>query len=105
MPRVAAFIEENPLARMHPGIRYLSPIKTATVVDLRNNFATISKWIHNGEAVAITKRGFPFATLSPTRKRGKAIEPLDRMARLQKLFPNGPVADSQAVLDYDRGNT
>ncbi len=60
MPRVAAFIEENPLACMHPVIRYLSPIKTATVADLRNNFATISKWFHNGEAVAITKRGFPF---------------------------------------------
>jgi len=83
MPRVAAVIEENPLARMHPGIRYLSPIKTATVADLRNNFAT----------------------LSPMRKRGKVAEPLDRMARLRKLFPNGPVADSQAVLDYDRGNS
>ena len=83
MPRVAAVIEENPLARMHPGIRYLSPIKTATVADLRNNFAT----------------------LSPTLKRGKAAGPLDRMARLRKLFPNGPVADSQAVLDYDRGNS
>ncbi len=32
-------------------------MKTATVADLRNNFASLSKWIHDGEAVTITKRG------------------------------------------------
>jgi len=80
-------------------------MKTATVADLRNNFAVISRWIHNGEQVAITKRGRPFATLSPSR-RGKAAPPIDRLARLHKLFPDGPVkGDVQDVLDYDRGET
>lgn len=79
-------------------------MKTATAADLRNNFSTVSKWIHEGESVVITKRGLPFATLMPVRRR-KTLPPLDRMARLQKLFPAGPVAgDSNAVVDYDRGD-
>ena len=83
----------------------LSSMKTATVADLRNNFAAVSKWIHNGEAVTITKRGFRFATLVPARKR-KAAPPIDRLARLRKMFPKGPVkGDIQDVIDYDRGNT
>lgn len=79
-------------------------MKTATVADLRNHFSDISKWIHDGEAVTITKHGVPFATLAPARRK-KAVPPVDRMARLKKIFPNGPVQDSQSVLDYDRGNT
>lgn len=80
-------------------------MKTATVADLRNNFATVSKWIHHGEAVTITKRGRQFATLVPARER-KALAPIDRMARLRKMFPHGPVkGDAQDVLAYDRGNT
>lgn len=79
-------------------------MKTATVADLRNNFATVSKWIHQGEAVVITKRGIPFATLAPAH-RHKKLPPVDRLARLQKLFPAGPVeGDSRAVVDYDRGD-
>jgi len=80
-------------------------MKTATVADLRNSFADVSKWIHNGEAVTITKRGLQFATLVPLRAR-KSPPPVDRMARLRKMFPNGPVKGSaQDVLDYDRGAT
>ncbi len=78
-------------------------MKTATVADLRNNFASISKWIHDGEAVTITKRGLLFATLSPARKRKKA-PPVDRLARIRKMFPKGPTkGDIQDVIDYDRG--
>lgn len=79
-------------------------IKTATATDFRNRFSVVSKWIHEGGSVVITKRGLPFATLMPMRKR-KALPPLDRMARLQKHFPQGPVAgDASAILDYDRGD-
>lgn len=80
-------------------------MKTATVADLRNNFATVSKWIHDGAAVAITKRGLPFATLTPSPSH-KTAPPLDRMTRLRKMFPNGPTkGDVKDVLDYDRGDT
>jgi antitoxin (DNA-binding transcriptional repressor) of toxin-antitoxin stability system len=80
-------------------------MKTATVADLRNNFANISKWIHDGDSVTITKRGVAFATLAPTRKK-KEMSPVDRMARLRRMFPQGPVKGNiQAILDDDRGNT
>lgn len=79
-------------------------MKTATVADLRNNFATVSKWIHDGESILITKRGIPFVTLTPARRR-KTPPPVDRLARLRKQFPAGPVGgDSSAVMDYDRGD-
>ncbi len=79
-------------------------MRTATAADLRNHFSTVSKWIHEGESVVITKRGRPFATLTPARRRA-ALPPLNRMARLQKLFPAGPVkGDSRATVDYDRGD-
>ncbi|MFQ3670547.1 MAG: type II toxin-antitoxin system prevent-host-death family antitoxin [Verrucomicrobiia bacterium] len=79
-------------------------MKSATAADLRNHFSTVSKWIHEGESVVITKRGRPFATLAPARKR-KALPPLDRLARLKKNFPAGPVkGDSRDVVDYDRSD-
>jgi len=40
-------------------------MKTATVRDLRNRFASVSKWIEEGESVAITRHGTTIATLSP----------------------------------------
>ncbi len=79
-------------------------MKTATVADLRNNFATLSKWIYDGAAVTITKRGVPFATITPVRAR-KTAPPIDRLSRLRKMFPSGPVkGDAQDVMDYDRGD-
>ena len=80
-------------------------MKTATVADLRNKFSDISKWIQDGEAVTITKRGVPFATLAPTRRK-KPAPPIDWGARLNRRFPKGTTkGDIQSVLDYDRGNT
>jgi antitoxin (DNA-binding transcriptional repressor) of toxin-antitoxin stability system len=80
-------------------------MKSATVADLRNNFAAISQWILDGEAVEITKRGLLFATLTPARRK-RTPPAIDRMARLRKAFPGGKVkGDIQKVLDYDRGNT
>ncbi len=32
-------------------------MKTATVRDLRNNFARLSKWLEKGETIEIVKRG------------------------------------------------
>jgi antitoxin (DNA-binding transcriptional repressor) of toxin-antitoxin stability system len=79
-------------------------MKSATVADLRNNFAAVSKWIQAGEAITITKRGRAFATLAPAHQKTAAPVPVDRMARLRKIFPDGPVnGDIQDVLDYDRG--
>jgi len=80
-------------------------MKTATVADLRNSFANVSRWIQDGEAVTITKHGVPFATLAPARKK-KAVPPMDWRSRLNRRFPHGPAkGDIQSVLDYDRGDT
>ena len=65
-------------------------MKVATVADLRNHFARVSKWIEDGEKIEIRKRGKAFATLSPPskkKKRPKKVEWPDMMARLKKLFP------------------
>lgn len=81
-------------------------MKTATVADLRNDFASISRWIHGGESIVITKRGTPFATVSPVKHRKKTSKGVDRMARLRKLFPSGPAkGDIRDILDIERGDT
>lgn len=79
--------------------------RSATVADLRNNFATVSRWLRDGRTVLITKRGRPFANLTPVRA-GKAGEPVDRMKRLQRRYPEGPVrGDLQAIVSEERGQT
>jgi len=81
-------------------------MKTATVADLRNHFPAISRWLAEGLPVSITKRGRPFATISPAVRKKTTPPPIDLMARLNRDFPNGPVkGNTQDVLDYDRGNT
>ena len=62
-------------------------MKTATVRDLRNNFASVSKWIESGEVITITRNGKNFATLSPVTplKPGK----VDWAARFAKRPPVG----------------
>ena len=40
-------------------------MKTATVRDLRNEFARVSKWLDAGETVQLLKRGKPFARVVP----------------------------------------
>lgn len=48
-------------------------MKTATVRELRNNFASLAKWIEHGERVTITRNGKNFATLAPaTPKMSRA---------------------------------
>ena len=42
-------------------------MKTATIRDLRNEFARLSKWLDKGESVQILKRGKPFARVGRRR--------------------------------------
>ena len=76
-------------------------MKTATVADLRNNFARVSKWIEAGEKVSITKRGQPFAILVPAKDERKSVPPWpDLAARMVK--PAKGI--STEVMDYLRGD-
>ena len=65
-------------------------MKTATVRDLRNRFADVSKWIADGEQVSITRNGKAFATLSAAQpeKPRKSIQEL-WAARMKKFKPVG----------------
>ena len=62
-------------------------MKTATVRDLRNEFARVAAWIENGEEVVITKAGKFFARLVPAQPAPppKLVKP-DIMARLRKTW-------------------
>ena len=43
-------------------------MKTASIRDLRNEFARLSKWLEKGETIQIIKRGQPFARVVPEPK-------------------------------------
>lgn len=62
-------------------------MKTATVRDLRNNFASVAKWIEHGEQINITRNGKTFATLSPAAPQKS--EKVDWAARFAKRKPLG----------------
>lgn len=62
-------------------------MKTATVRDLRNNFASVAKWIEHGEQIAITRNGKSFATLSPVKP--ETPRKVDWAARFAKRKPLG----------------
>lgn len=62
-------------------------MKTATVRDLRNNFAKLEAWLSDGEKVRIEKRGEPVAMLTalPRRRRTKLKMP-DFAARRNAIW-------------------
>ena len=81
-------------------------MKTASVRDLRQNFARILAWLDAGEKVAITLRRQAIATLIPCPRRQRARRPMpDLAARLKKVFGERVVPDKavKAVLDQNRG--
>ncbi len=81
-------------------------MKTATVADLRNNFALVSQWIENGEKVEITKRGKIFATLAPPAGRKTKIPAWpDLQARLKHHFPEPvPGKPASEIISEGRGD-
>lgn len=63
------------------------PMKTATVRDLRNNFARLEAWLGNGEQVCIEKRGEPIALLTAMgRGRKPKVKMPDFAARRKAIW-------------------
>ncbi len=63
-------------------------MKTATVRDLRNNFAMLEAWLRDGVDVCIEKRGEPVAMLTAmkgARRRTKVRNP-DFAARRKAIW-------------------
>ena len=70
-------------------------MKTATVRDLRNNFARLAKWIEHGEQITITRNGQSFAKLSPaTTDKPRKV---DWAAHLKKHKPVGKDMSKEAT--------
>ena len=62
-------------------------MKTATVRDLRNNFALLEGWLNDGEQICIEKRGEPVAILTPMRKtRRTKVKTPDFAARQRAIW-------------------
>ena len=85
-------------------------MKTATVRDLRNNFAMLEAWLSDGESVCIEKRGEPIAMLTPmSRAKRKTAKKTDFAARLKaiwgdRVFSQAEVtAMREAELDGEEG--
>lgn len=72
-------------------------MKTATVRELRNEFPRIEAWLHDGEAVAISKRGVVIAMLVRPKQpaRAAAIKKPDIMARLRRTWGNRTFTQAQ----------
>jgi len=70
-------------------------MKTATVRDLRNNFARLAKWIEHGEQITITRNGETFAKLSPiTPDKPRKV---DWAAHFKKYKPVGKGISKEAT--------
>ena len=71
-------------------------MKTATVRDLRNNFAKLEAWLSDGEKVCIEKRGEPVAMLTAMRRtRSKKVKMPDFAARQKAIWGDRVFSDAE----------
>jgi antitoxin (DNA-binding transcriptional repressor) of toxin-antitoxin stability system len=61
-------------------------MKTATVRDLRNNFAKVSRWLKAGEQVQLTSRGVPMGVITPEKKNGSRPSRKAMKEKFRKRF-------------------
>jgi antitoxin (DNA-binding transcriptional repressor) of toxin-antitoxin stability system len=79
-------------------------MKTATVRDIRNDFSRISRWLEEGEAVEIRKRGKVIGRISPVAASGREARAWpDFAARMRAAFGTTITSDSQPLIDDGRG--
>jgi antitoxin (DNA-binding transcriptional repressor) of toxin-antitoxin stability system len=73
-------------------------MKTATVRDLRNNFAKLEAWLSNGEEVCIEKRGEPVAMLTAMRRnKRKTRKKTDFAARLKAIWGDRVFSEAEVI--------
>ena len=76
-------------------------MKTATVRDLRNNFARISRWVESGQEVEITKRGDVVAKLVPVAKktsRKKRFSAAEHLKWMKSVYGDKVLEGNIAVM-------
>jgi prevent-host-death family protein len=82
-------------------------MKTATVRELRNRFALISRWIEEGEQVTITKRGRVFARIVPhTAAKRRKLQMPDFVRRIERVFGRTKLTPRQSaeLREYMKGD-
>jgi len=85
-------------------------MKTASVRDLRNNFAKVSRWLEAGEKIEITKRGVPLGMITPIAqpKNGKhahrKLFDVEEHRKWMKETYGGKVLKGNGVLLMRRGS-
>jgi antitoxin (DNA-binding transcriptional repressor) of toxin-antitoxin stability system len=72
-------------------------MKTATVRDLRNNFAMLEAWLNDGEEVRIEKRGEPIAMLTALRPTRRSKVKMPDFASRQKTIWGSRVFSEEEV--------
>jgi prevent-host-death family protein len=74
-------------------------MKTATLRQLRNETATLAKWVQAGETVLVTKRSKPLFRLLPALPTDSGVSRIpDFEARQRDIFPEGSLSISGAEL-------
>jgi antitoxin (DNA-binding transcriptional repressor) of toxin-antitoxin stability system len=89
---------------------YFVHMKTATLRDLRNDFAKLEAWLGEGEEIRIEKRGKPIAMLTPLKAKSSAkVKMPDFEARLKetwgdRVFSNAEIREMrEAELEGEEG--
>jgi antitoxin (DNA-binding transcriptional repressor) of toxin-antitoxin stability system len=82
-------------------------MKTATVRDLRTKFPVLARWMGDGEAIEITRRGRVIAHLTPAAggsNAGRLVKP-DIVKRLRKIYGDYVMPEEEAhwILDHNKG--
>jgi antitoxin (DNA-binding transcriptional repressor) of toxin-antitoxin stability system len=80
-------------------------MKSATVRDLRNNFAQVAKWLKDGEQVVITMRRKVIGRIIPESSGNRSLTMPDFAARIAKEYPHPqiPAQESAALRRELRG--
>ena len=83
-------------------------MKTASIRDLRTKFPVLARWMDDGEAIEITRRGRVIAHLTPAAgggKTGRTQKP-DMMKQLREIYGESmmPEKEARAILDYNKGS-
>ncbi len=83
----------------------VSPMKTASIRELRHDTITVLGWVADGQRVEIRRRGKPVAILSSPTRRTKATKRPDFAARLRSIYGNQVLAvTGTELLGQERGD-
>ncbi len=63
----------------------VTPVKTATIRELKHDTTTVLSWVAAGETVEVRRRGKPVAILAPRKRKGRVASP-DFLARLRAIY-------------------